>query len=77
MNDFEFLVNISPDNHKKWEEMMADKESQKLLLNIYKILVESASQSSNSIIENTYASFKEGRLEEHHKIWKELFIKSG
>jgi len=71
--DYEYLVTISPDNHKKWEEMLHDPEAKRIMLLIYQLVIEADKEASNSIVENCYKSFKEGRIGEHYDIFCRAF----
>lgn len=67
--EYEYQVTLSPENNKKWDEMLEDKEAKEILLKIYQDLTNSALVHGNNTIENLYASYKEGRLQEHYKFY--------
>lgn len=72
MHEFDFEVTLSPDNNKKWLEMMEDPKAREVLLKIYQDLTKSALVHSNQSIEHCYASYKEGTLDDHYKYYLAL-----
>lgn len=71
--DFDYEVTLSPDNNKKWNEMMTDSEGREVMLKIYKLIVESDRDSVNDIVEKAYLSYKEGSLSRHFESFKKLY----
>ena len=69
MHEFDFEVTLSPDNNKKWLEMMEDPQAKEVILKLYADLTQSALVHSNQSIESFYASFKEGKVAEHYKFY--------
>ena len=67
MHEFEFEVTLSPDNNKKWLEMMEDPKAREVLLKIYQDLTKSALVHSNQSIEQCYASYKEETIDNKNK----------
>lgn len=74
--EFDYEVTLSPDNNKKWQEMLSDSEGRKIMLEIYQLLVSSDRASVNAIIEKSYNSYKEGALSKHFESFKELYSAS-
>ena len=70
--DFSYEVTLSPENEKKWQEMISDVNSKKAMLKIYELLLNSNRIADNQIIETAYLSHKEGRLDEHFEQFKKL-----
>ena len=70
---FDYEVTLSPDNNKKWQEMLADPEGRELILEIYSLVVKNDRIATNAIIENSYASFKEGVLKDHMSKFRRLY----
>jgi hypothetical protein len=71
--DFDYEVTLSPDNNDKWHEMLEDESGRKLILEIYKLVVESDRQSVNAIIEKAHFAWKEGSLERQMESFRGLY----
>ena len=71
--EFDYEVTLSPENDKKWQEMVNDPEGRQVMLQIYKLLVDSDREGVNAVIEKSYNSFKEGMLEKHFDSFKQLY----
>ena len=74
--EFDYEVTLSPDNNKKWQEMLSDSEGRKIMLEIYQLVVSNHRASVNAIIEKSYNSYKEGVLGKHFESFKELYSAS-
>jgi len=70
--EFDYEVTLSPENDKKWNEMLNDMKSRTTMLKIYELLVNTDRISTNQVIETAYLSHKEGRLDEHFEQFKKL-----
>ena len=56
--DFDYEVTLSPENNKKWCEMVNDPTTRKLMIEMYQLIVTNDREGVNAIIEKSYASFK-------------------
>ena len=72
--EFDYEVTLSPENNKKWQEMLSDSEGRKIMLDIYQLIVSSDRASVNAIIEKSYNSYKEGSLSKHFQSFKDLYL---
>ena len=70
MNTFEYLVTLTPDNDRKWQEMLESKEGKEIMLKMYELMLNNDRIYTNRIIESFYESFKENRLQEHYNIFQ-------
>tara|TARA_B100000886_G_scaffold306212_1_gene238420 strand:- start:512 stop:733 length:222 start_codon:yes stop_codon:yes gene_type:complete len=68
--DFSYEVTLSPDNNRKWQEMLESKESKEIMLKMYELMINNDRIYSNRIIESFYESYKENRLQEHYNIFQ-------
>ena len=68
--DFSYEVTLSPDNNRKWREMLESKEGKKIMLKMYELMINNDRIYTNRIIESFYQSFKENRLQEHYNIFQ-------
>lgn len=71
--EFDYEVTLSPDNNRKWQEMLTDSEGRKVMLDIYQLIVSNDRASVNAIIEKAYNSYKEGSLSKHFESFKALY----
>ena len=71
--DFDYEVTLSPENNKKWNEMVNDPTTRKLMIEMYQLIVTNDREGVNAIIEKSYASFKEGMLPKHFESFKKLY----
>lgn len=71
--DFDYEVTLSPENNKKWCEMVNDPTTRKLMIEMYQLIVTNDREGVNAIIEKSYASFKEGMLPKHFESFKKLY----
>ena len=72
-SSFDYEVSLTPDNEKKWQEMLSDSEGRLVMLKIYELVVSNDRVSVNNIIDKSYASFKEGNLTKHFDSFKRLY----
>ena len=68
--DFSYVITLSPDNDKKWQEMLQSKEGKEIMLKMYTLMLNNDRIYTNRIIESFYESFKENRLQEHYSIFQ-------
>ena len=71
--DFDYEVTLSPENNKKWHEMVNDPDTRKIMLDMYQLVVNNDREGVNAIIEKSYASFKEGLLPKHYESFRKLY----
>ena len=71
--DFDYEVTLSPENNKKWQEMVNDPDTRKLMIEMYQLIVSNDREGVNAIVEKSYASFKEGVLAKHFESFKKLY----
>ena len=71
--DFSYEVTLSPDNDRKWQEMISDPITKRVLIEMYQLIVSNDREGVNAIIEKSYASFKEGMLPKHYESFKKLY----
>tara|TARA_Y100001935_G_scaffold220026_1_gene193547 strand:- start:324 stop:569 length:246 start_codon:yes stop_codon:yes gene_type:complete len=72
-SEFNYEVYLKPENEKKWQEIMNDKDGMKTMSKIYKFLIDSDIYHANDIIDKAYASYKEGRLDDHFEIFEKIY----
>ena len=52
--EFDYEVTLSPENDKKWQEMVNDPEGRKVMLQIYKLVGSPVSKSCASDINSSH-----------------------
>ena len=67
--DFSYEITLSPDNDKKWQEMLSSEKGRKIMLKMFGLMINNDRIYTNKIIEGFYESYKEDRLEEHWNIF--------
>lgn len=67
--DFSYEITLSPDNDKKWQEMLSSEKGRKIMLKMFGLMINNDRIYTNKIIEGFYESFKENRLQEHYNIF--------
>ncbi len=71
--DFSYEVTLSPDNDRKWQEMISDPITKKVLIEMYQLIVSNDREGVNEVIEKCYQSYRAGVLENHFESFKKLY----